>query len=457
MLFISIYCFKTIKNLIFIHIIRFFILFIVFCSFANVANAGRKHQERDMVTVKVISRKSDCVFNGKKIRYKIFINNTFSNAQEGTVKYEIVNSKNKKLFGTLYNVTIPANGTLTIRPKFKVYDPGFYDLITTVNISDYDDTIKNVFGFKPKEINSPVHKPDDFDKFWEDTKKELAAIEPNYKVEYNHEKSTATHKFYDVTMNSLENVTIHCWLTIPRLPGRYPLIIAIPGYKQKVKSIYVEENAMFCICIRSVNDLIKKNLLIGDLKELCVANIMDKNNYIYRGAIMDCLRSVDFIYSHTYEMGIDTSRVAVSGGSQGGALSLITASFDHRLMLCAADNPIFCDFHNYLGIASTKTPNEFPFYDFKLTKIPWPTLLKTLDYFDVQNFVPNLKCPCLFAIGTRDPIAPPNCIYATYNKLSDKTKKMSEINVLNIGHAITSEYMVTKNLWIDENIISTSH
>ena len=258
-------------------------------------------------------------------------------------------------------------------------------------------------------------------------------------------------------MISLGEVTLHCWLTVPRLPGKYPLMVAIPGYKQKIKSLFADEQAIFCVNVRSVNDLVKKDLLIGEEKELCVANIVDKKDYVYRGAIMDCLRSVDFIFSHSYEMGIDTSRVVLSGGSQGGALSLITASLDHRLSLCETENPVFCDFHNYFAIASTKTPNEFPFIYYRLTKIPWANLLKTLDYFDVQNFVPNIKCPCMFAIGTRDPIAPPNCIYAAYNKLTDKTKRMSEINVLNIGHETTREYLALKNLWIDENIVSTTH
>ena len=63
----------------------------------------------------------------------------------------------------------------------------------------------------------------------------------------------------------------------------------------------------------------------------------------------------------------------------------------------------------------------------------------------------------MFAIGTRDPIAPPACIYAAFNKLNENTKKMSEINVLNIGHETTKEYLSFKNLWIDENIVSVRH
>ena len=432
------------------------LLIIILISLKSTIYAGRHHQAPDVVSVKVINYRKNCIFNGGKIKYKIRIYNTYNTEQTGTVKYEIVTAKNKKISGCIYDVKIPAKSSETIKVKFKVNNPGFFDFNTIVNLSDYDDTIKNVFGYKPKDISTALHKPDDFDKFWADTRKELEAIDPKYIVEYNQAQSSITHRVYNVAMTSLDNITIHCWLSIPRLPGKYPLMIAIPGYKQKVKPFFGEDQAIFCVLVRNANDLVKNGLLIGEEKEYCIVNIAEKNNYIYRGAIMDCVRAVDFVFSNS-TIGIDTNRIILSGGSQGGALSLITASLDHRVSLCETENPVYCDFHNYYGISSTKTPNEFPYVYYKQTKIPWVKLLKTLDYFDVQNFVADIKCPCMFAIGTRDPIAPPECIYAAYNKLNEKTKRMSELNVLNIGHETTREFLALKNIWIDENIVSTNH
>ena len=408
------------------------------------------------VKVRVIARKKDCIFKGKKAHYRFNITNNYTTPQEGTLSYEIITDRNKKLYGYIYDIHVDPESSINIRANIDIKTPGFYDIIVKVNLTDYDDTIKSVFGFKPMLINTPIHKPDDFEKFWQDTRNELNAIAPNFSMEYNKELSTPTHKLFNVTFQSLDNITIHSWLSVPRLPGSYPVMVAIPGYKQRVKPFFAEDQAVFCILVRTTADLIKAGKNLNEEKEFCVFNIGDKKDFIYRGAIMDCLRSMDFIFSHT-EVGLDSNRVFLSGGSQGGALSLITASFDHRISICETENPIFCDFHNYYGITSAKTPNEFPYKYFNQTKIPWNKLFKTLAYFDVQNFVPNIECPCMFAIGTRDPIAPPTCIYAAYNKLNAKTKKISEINVLDIGHETTKEYLSLKNLWIDENIVAVRH
>ncbi len=405
------------------------------------------------VKVKVTSRNKDCIFNGNKVYYKFNIKNTYSTPQEGTLTYEIVTDKNKKLFGGKYEIKVGSKSSLNIKTSFKINTPGFYDIITTVNLSDYDDTIKTVFGYKPLLIKTASHKPDDFDQFWEDSRKELNAIDPDYTVEYNKELSTPTHKLYNVSFQSLNNVTVHSWLSIPRLRGNYPVMVVMPGYKQKVKPFFAEDQAIFCVLVRNTNDLIKAGKNLNDENEFCIFNIANREDFIYRGVIMDCLRSMDFIFSHA-EIGLDIKRVFLSGGSQGGALSLITASLDHRIAICETENPIFCDFYNYYGIASAKTPNEFPFVYYTKTKIPWNKLMSVLSYYDVQNFVPNIYCPCMFAIGTRDPIAPPTCIFAAYNKLPKKTKRISEINVLDIGHETTKEYLSLKNLWIDENIVS---
>ena len=408
------------------------------------------------VKVKVTSGNKDCIFNGNKVHYKFTINNTYSTPQEGTLIYEIITDKNKKLFGGKYLIRVDAKNSLNINASFKITNPGFYDIVTKVNLTDYDDTIKTVFGYKPLLIKTALHKPDDFDKFWQDTRKELNAIAPNYTLEYSNELSTPTHKLYNVSFQSLDNITIHSWLSVPRLPGSYPVMVVMPGYKQKVKPFFAEDQAIFCILVRNTNDLIKAGKNLNEENEFCIFNIATKNDFIYRGVVMDCLRSMDLIFSLS-QMGLDTKRVFLSGGSQGGALSLITASLDHRIAICETENPVFCDFFNYYGIASTKTPNEFPYVYYAKTKIPWKQLMSVLSYFDVQNFVSNIECPCMFAIGTRDPIAPPTCIYAAYNKLNEITKKMSEINVLNIGHETTKEYLSLKNLWIDENIVSVRH
>ncbi len=67
---------------------------------------------------------------------------------------------------------------------------------------------------------------------------------------------------------------------------------------------------------------------------------------------------------------VDTSRVAVEGGSQGGALSFATAALDNeRIDLCVPHVPFLSDFRDYFKVA-TWPGNEFFTYFNEHPEIP---------------------------------------------------------------------------------------
>jgi len=269
------------------------------------------------VKVKITPARKKGLFNGNRIRYKIHILNTYDEAEEGTVTFKVFTDKNKLVTGGTYEIKVPANTSVNIRPKFKVKEPGWYDIITSVNLSDYDDTIKKVFGYKPTKMNTPVHKPADFDKFWAKAIADLKEVQPKYVIRYSEKQSTPTHKLYNIDMQSLENITIHAWLSVPRLPGKFSVLMAIPGYKQKTPPFFPDDQAIFCLAVRTTDQMYGAGLNPKNEEEFCMINIDDKNQYVYRGVYMDCIRGLDFIFSHS-NLGLDTTKVIVSGGSQGG-------------------------------------------------------------------------------------------------------------------------------------------
>lgn len=64
------------------------------------------------------------------------------------------------------------------------------------------------------------------------------------------------------------------------------------------------------------------------------------DHYYYKRVYMGCVRAVDFIYSLPE---FDGKNLAVNGGSQGGALSIITAGLDNRIKYLAAFYPALSD------------------------------------------------------------------------------------------------------------------
>jgi cephalosporin-C deacetylase-like acetyl esterase len=76
------------------------------------------------------------------------------------------------------------------------------------------------------------------------------------------------------------------------------------------------------------------DLAFGPLYQYYFFNLDSRDNYYYKRVYLGCLRAVDLLTSLPE---VDTSRIAVYGGSQGGALSIVTAALDKRVKYVQVD------------------------------------------------------------------------------------------------------------------------
>jgi cephalosporin-C deacetylase-like acetyl esterase len=104
--------------------------------------------------------------------------------------------------------------------------------------------------------------------------------------------------------------------------------------------------------------------------------------------------------------------VAVTGGSQGGALTIVTAGLDKRIICAAALYPALCDHPGYL----MKRAGGWPHY-FKNSE-PKPGELETLEYYDVVNFARRVTASGYYSWGFNDLTCPPTSMYAAYNVIT---------------------------------------
>jgi cephalosporin-C deacetylase len=148
----------------------------------------------------------------------------------------------------------------------------------------------------------------------------------------------------------------------------------------------------------------------------CARRLDDKYHYYYRGAFADAVRAIDFICSLPQT---DTERVVANGESQGGALTLVAASLDHRLKAIAPSAPFLNDYKDYFALVDW--PGNWILEAAKDNGISDEDLYRTLSYFDVKNFTDKIQCPVLMAIGLQDPVCPPHTNFAGYNHI--KTEK----------------------------------
>ena len=139
--------------------------------------------------------------------------------------------------------------------------------------------------------------------------------------------------------------------------------------------------------------------------------ITDPAEYYYRRVYADAVRAVEFIRGVE---GVDASRVAVTGASQGGGLSLAVGALADGVVAVMPDVPFLCDFRRATQIALTNPYLEIVRY-LAAHRDHHETAFATLAYFDGALLARRATAPALFSVALMDETCPPSTVYAAYN------------------------------------------
>jgi cephalosporin-C deacetylase len=291
--------------------------------------------------------------------------------------------------------------------------PGFYKAVFSLVRKDGEkvELCRTNLGFNPEDIISEQDKQPDFDQFWAQTLAELAEVAPEYELTLIEDHSNDIRKSYRVDMKSLGGEPISGLLVMPVAEGKYPAMISYMGYGSNVWYPNPSDNPQlieFQLCIRNQ----ALNRKPGEDEYWCTRGLDDKYKYYYRGAFADAVRAIDFVCSLPQT---DTERIVANGESQGGALTLVAASLDHRLKAIAPSAPFLNDYRDYFALVDW--PGNWILQAAQEQNIPVEELYVTLSYFDVKNFTDRIQCPVLMAIGLQDPVCPPHTNFAGFNHI----------------------------------------
>ena len=136
----------------------------------------------------------------------------------------------------------------------------------------------------------------------------------------------------------------------------------------------------------------------------------NRDHYYMKRVYLACIRSIDLLTSLPEW---DGKNVIVQGGSQGGALALITAGLDKRATACVANHPALSDMAGYKAGRAGGYPHFF-----RTEGMDTPDKLRTMAYYDVVNFARRIQVPVRMTWGYNDDVCPPTTSYAVYNVLS---------------------------------------
>ncbi|RVU00530.1 hypothetical protein EOD41_11035 [Mucilaginibacter limnophilus] len=361
--------------------------------------------------------------SGDKIGYDIKVVNTYDVVQEGTLSFLVTTMKNQQVSQNSMKVNIGKKSTA----KFSIKVPnnntaGFYKIQIMLNVTEYDDTLRKVFGINTNELKSNTPAPPDFNDFWANARAELQNIKPNFKMTEQPDLEQNGISVYLIETKSLNNLTVRGWLTLPkkRKPNKkLPVWLVLPGYGGTgVKPIFGSDDlAVLAFNVRGQGN--SRDVVHPTREGYLTTDIENKNRYILRGAIMDCIRSVDFICSRPE---LDSTNIICSGGSMGGYFSIVTCSLDSRIKLCSANNPVFCDYRALEGSADWPM-SSFARYS-KERFVPLKKIFDNLDYYDLKNFAVNLRTRALLAVSLLDNLAPPTNEFVMLNSIKQAEYKL---------------------------------
>jgi cephalosporin-C deacetylase-like acetyl esterase len=345
--------------------------------------------------------------------------------------------------------------TISLRPgsphiaavKFEPPAAGFYQVTCSFARNGDDSSVSQSMmqGYAPEKMDRPNTAPDDLREFWDEARRELDGVEPQFKLTPVSEGSTPQTNCYLVEMRSLGNVRIRGWFEVPKAPGPHPALLRVPGYTSAMwPSKSIPDMAVLSLNIRghgnSQDDVPGVQPGVG--ADFLLRGIGDPKTNFYRGAIMDCLRGVDFVASRPE---VDAKRIGITGGSQGGMLSLTTAALDKRIMLCAPDIPFVSD--TMKTFRMTHWPGSIirDWVAEDTAKNTWELATATIHYFDAKNLAGWIECPVFMGIGLQDPVCPAPTNFAGYNQI----RSSKEYRVYpQAGHWTPNSHTRAKYVWM---------
>lgn len=329
-------------------------------------------------------------------------------------------------------------------------DPGW--LLLDVSAKDAQGKDINAFGgaiFNPGQIKPSAPCPEDFDAFWQAKLQELSNVPTDAKLTED-ESGREGVKYYGITMNNIRGTHIHGQLARPAREGKFPamLIVQWAGVYSLQKDWVTNRAADGWLVLNiQAHDLpalesqeFFNQQSEGPLKNYPGIGNDDRETSYFLRMYLSCYRAAEYL---TTRDDWDGKTLIVTGGSQGGLQSIVTAALNPKITAALANVPAGCD---NTGPDANRAPG-WPGW------ITWSRAGKDLAkvrqaslYYDVVNFAARVKCPVLVGTGGVDTTCPPAGVFAMYNQLPGP-KEAVFMPLAGHGGKFHDKYNTRDNAW----------
>lgn len=318
-----------------------------------------------------------------------------------------------------------AKGTVLLkdgkgRIQAKLDEPGW--LLAEVGIlSTNNKTVKATGGaiVSPEKILPALPRPADFDAFWEAKLAELKAVPVNAQMEPGVSGKSGV-QYQTIAMDNIRGSHIRGQLARPEKGEKLPamLIVQWAGVYPLQKSWVVDRAAEGWLVLNiNAHDLpIDKPAGFyneqnnGLLKDYPAIGNDDRETSYFLRMYLSCYRGAQYLADRS---DWDGRTLVVTGGSQGGLQSFVTAALHPRITAVLACVPAGCDLS---GPEAKRLPG-WPMWYYKTQGKDEAKVREAARYYDVVNFASRIRVPVLVGAGLIDTTCPTPGVMAACNQL----------------------------------------
>ncbi len=277
-------------------------------------------------------------------------------------------------------------------------------------------------------------EPADFDEFWKTTLDETRKHPLNARFEPIDAGLVAQDTF-DVTYAGFGGQPIKGWFILPKQrTGKLPCVVEFIGYgggRSFVTDWLLWASAGYAHFVMDTRGQ-GSGWTHGDTPDLyseggnpavpgsMTQGILDPKHYFYRRVFTDAVRAIEAARSHP---DVDATRIAVTGGSQGGGITIAAAGLVTDVVAAMPDVPFLCHYRR-----ATEIVDSFPYKEIAnychIHRDKTDVVFHTLSYFDGVNFSARAKAKALFCTALMDEVCPPSTVFAAYNHWGGAEKEI---------------------------------
>jgi cephalosporin-C deacetylase len=284
-----------------------------------------------------------------------------------------------------------------------------------------------------RQYKPPLYRAGDFEPFWKATVDEALRQPLNAEL-IPYALPARGLQCYAVRFDGFAGPArtggrIAGWYVRPEREGKYPGLCMYHGYSGRAfRPLDVVHLASQGFCVLTMDTRGQNGQsqdastpAEGQVSGWMTRGIRDPASYYFRYVYADALRALELLANREE---VDPSRLAITGSSQGGAITLAVAALSERPALAMPDVPFLCDFKRSIAIAPAGPYLELPVF-FRAFPGIEEQAMRTLSYVDNMNLAPRIKCRTIISNCLWDDVCPPSTVFAVYNHIA--AEKQMEI------------------------------